>query len=697
MLIRRLVNSVKPIDIFLISGLITFSLLLTNFYISHEQYYYYWDYARSFQQLKDLIDSFQKSALEGVGLLIISLFDDYTQLPSIPLLPLRVILGESRLGFIDSLVLAYAIPFSLIMGLTLSKIIFANPRIVFWSTAFFSLLVPSAWIPVFRGFPDIGGSTLVSLAILTYWQDSNLKTKNRRTLIAFLLGIAVLFRRHFIYSVRALIITIIICKLLELFPRYRRKLNFLLKYLKIFSLRIIHVLFLFVLFSFIVIIKALFINYRELYASYEASTVSNASFYIQEFGLILCISSFIGFLATYQSKLIDRKKSNFLFLFGLISIIQWFFFAKQINIQYVTHFLTFIIPGNYLLIYVVHSKSNQYIKKSFLAFSLLLYSLNLFCAISPNANFIHPFSLLFSKKESPLFREDYKSVASLVKYLRANSHSNQKIYVAASSYTLNYSVFTVAEQQLFGKSILPISRNSNIDSRDFYPLNGLLQAHYVVVASPYQYHVDPKEQTVVKVVVDAFKENWAIAQDFTPLPQTFALENGVTVRIYKRIRPTSFPTILETLAKMRSQVSRIPGQEPYWLDLQSEQPSAIIQDPLLRMVQVLRLQITNKTPTALLYFGKIPDQTKVTGLYSIAKCPNTSDPISFQISTLDKNGTILAQTTKSYPKSELAPFELQIESQNAAFIKLDIRVNSKNQSLLSSCRAELNLLKISRQ
>jgi hypothetical protein len=697
MLIRRLSNSVKPVDIFLLSGLITFSLLLTYFYISQEQYYYYWDYARSFQQLNDLINSFQKSFLEGVGLIIISLFDDYTQLPSIPLLPLRIVLGGSRLSFIDGLMLAYAIPFCLVMGATLSRIILVKPRLIFWSTSFFSLLIPSVWIPIFRGFPDIGGSTLVSLAILTYWQSSNLKIKNQRILIALLLGIAVLFRRHFIYSVRALIIAIIIYKFFEIYPRHRRRLTSFLKYIKIFSLRITHILLLFSAFSFIVIIKALFINYRTLYASYEASALSNAEFYIQAFGLIICVSSIAGFIGASKNKLIDRRKSDFLFLFGLISIIQWFFFAKQINIQYSTHFLVFIIPGSYLLIYIIYSKLNRKIKNIFLAFSIFFYGLNFLYVINTNLKFIHPISLLFSKKEAPLFREDYESVASLVKYLRAHSNSSRKIYVAASSYTLNYSVFTVAEQQRLGKSILSISRNSNIDSRDFYPLNGLLQAHYVVVASPYQYHVDPKEQTVVKVVVDAFQENWAIAQDFTPLPQTFALENGVTVRIYERIRPTSFPTILETLAKMRSQVSRIPGQEPYWLDLQSEQPSAIIQDPLLRMVQVLRLQITNKTPTSLLYFGKISAQTKVTGLYSITKCPSTSEPISFQLSTLDKNGTVLTQTTKLYPKSELAPFELKIAGQNAAFLRLSLAIDAKNQSLISSCRAELNLLKVSQQ
>lgn len=303
---------------------------------------------------------------------------------------------------------------------------------------------------------------------------------------------------------------------------------------------------------------------------------------------------------------------------------------------------------------------------------------------------------LLPKKELPLFREDFDEVKSLVKYLRLNSNSGKKIYIASSSYTLNYSVFAVAEQQLFEKSILPISRNSNVDSRDFYPLVGLLQAHYVVVALPYQFHVDPREQSVVKVVVDAFTQSWAIAQDFTLLPQTFTLKHGVTVQIYERVRPTSFPTILETLAKMRSQVSRIPGQEPFWLDLKSEQPTAIIQDPLLKMVQILRLQISNQEPASLLYFGKIPENVKVSGLYSISKCDNVSDPISLKIATLDKVGNVITQNIKTYPKSQLNPFELQISGQNASFMKLEINVDSKTNASVT-CRAELNLLKVSPQ
>lgn len=696
MLIKLSKKYVKLIDILLFFLLVAISLTVTFFYISKEQYVYYWDYSRSSRQVNDLISSFQKSPFEGIELIIVSLFDDYTQLPSLPILLFRIILGNSRLSFIYSLVLVYTAPFCLMMGIIVTRVVLFDTRTIFWSASFFTLLIPSVWISVFRGFPDIGGSTLISLAMLSYWQDFNLKNSRQRYTIAFIFSIAVLFRRHFIYDVRAFVITILIYKIIEYITQNKVSLNRDLKYFKIFCFRVIHVSFLFVSFALIIIIKALLINYRVLYASYEASTEANIQYYTQSFGLILLLLSFSGFLLCGFADLVDRKKLLFFVLFALISIFQWILLARQINIQYTTHFLPFIVVGSYLFLWITLKKISKPLSILFFALNLFGLGFNSIFALTSLFKFSHSVTCLFSKQDPPLFRDDYSTVKSLVENLREVSSSEKKIYVAASSYSLNYSLFTVAEQQIFGKSILPISRNSNVDSRDFYPLNGLLQAHYVVVALPYQYHIAHKEQTVVRVVVDAFNQNWTIAQDFVLLPQTFTLEHGVMVKIYKRIRPTTLPTILETLAKMRSQVSRIPGQEPFWLETKSEQPSAIIKDPLLQMVQVLRLQITNKIPASLLYFGRIPEKVKVTGLYSISRCPGVPEPVSLKISVLDGSGDVLAETTASYPSSQLAPFDLKISGQNAVYLRLNLMVDSKSRASVS-CRAELNLLNVSSQ
>jgi hypothetical protein len=685
-----------PINIFLFLLLVVVVVTITSLYILKEQYYYFWDYANYFQQTNDLVIQLKKSPLEAAVTFLLSLFDDYTQLPLIPVLPFRLLLGPSRLGFILSLALAHIIPFCLTMGAIATQVIPAKPRTIFWLTAFATLLMPPVWIPVFRGFPDIGGATLLMLATLVYWRDINLEHRRQIKHVAIFLALAVLFRRHFIYEVRVFLISIVTDNILSSIPRLRNNFRETWPHLRHLFWRVGQIALLFAIFTFIVLIKALFINYRVLYASYEMSSGENFLYYGQTYGWVLWGLALLGFIWGCFERSLFQPKLRFIALFGTLSVLQWLFFARQVSIQYTTHFLPFVILGICLLGWITWLKQRLFLRILLLGLQPFLLTFNIAVGLDFAGKIKFPIQSIFAKREPPLFREDYQVVAKLVDYLRHLSHPDQQFYIAASSYTLNYSVVTVAEQQRFGQPMVSIARTTNIDSRDFYPLNSLLKSHYVVVANPFQHHLAPQEQRLVQGVVDIFNQNVAITQDFRLLPQQFVLEHGVTVRIYERIRPTPLPTIFTTLALMQAQVSRIPGQEPYWLDLKSEQTSAIIKDPLLGIVQVLRLQITNQTPASLLYFGKIPEKVKVTGLLSISKCPSSTSPISLHLSTLDKNRAVLLQQTKNYPNSQLAPFEIMISGQNTSFLKFDLMVDSNNKALIS-CRAELNLLKVSPQ
>lgn len=669
---------------------------ITSLYILKEQYYYFWDYSTYFQKTNDLVLQLKKSPVEVALTFLLSLFDDYTQLPLIPLLPFRLILGPSRLSFILSLGLAYIIPFCLTMGAISTQIITTKPQAVFWLTAFATLLMPPVWIPVFRGFPDIGGATFLMLAILFYWKNVKLESRQQIKNVAIFLALSVLFRRHFIYEVRVFLIAIFIQNSLDHIPGLQTDFRITWSRLQNIFWRVGYIALFFAVFTFVVLIKALFVNYRALYSSYEMSSELNFLYYGQAYGWLLWALAFLGFSLGCCERSLFQPKLKFIALFGMLSILQWIFFAKQVSVQYTTHFLPFVVLGICLLGWIIWLKRSLSLRIVLFGLQYFLLTLNIAIGLDIFGRIKAPIQDVFARREPPLFREDYQTIAELILYLRQLSSPGKEFYIASSSYTFNYSIIPVAEEQHFGQPIVSITRTTNIDSRDFYPLNSLIKSHYVVVANPFQHHVAPQEQKLVQGVVDMFNQNLAIAQDFTSLPQKFILEHGVTVQVYERIRPTSLPTIFETLAKMRSQVSRIPGQEPFWLDLKSEQPTAIIQDPLLKMTQVLRLQISNQEPSSLLYFGKISENVKVSGLYSISKCDNASDPISLKISSLDKNGNTITQNIKTYSNSQLAPFELQISGQKASFLKLDISVNSKAKVSVT-CRAELNLLKVSPQ
>ncbi len=63
----------------------------------------------------------------------------------------------------------------------------------------------------------------------------------------------------------------------------------------------------------------------------------------------------------------------------------------------------------------------------------------------------------------------------------------------------------------------------------------LLRADWVIVATPFQYHLhDPAEQKVVQSVVNLFDESWDLAGDFKLQSEQWQLEPAITVRLYRR-------------------------------------------------------------------------------------------------------------------------------------------------------------------
>jgi hypothetical protein len=136
----------------------------------------------------------------------------------------------------------------------------------------------------------------------------------------------------------------------------------------------------------------------------------------------------------------------------------------------------------------------------------------------------------------------YASIADLVTVLRNASKAEDGVLVAASSTILNPDIVGSAERSLFGRrgARLRILPSPQVDSEGVVPTDLLLAAKFVVVAEPFQYHLRPTDQKVVRILVDAFNDGWPITGDFELLPQRFPLpEPGREIRIYRRLRASS--------------------------------------------------------------------------------------------------------------------------------------------------------------
>jgi hypothetical protein len=690
-------------NIFLTTTLISIIYIITKRYIDQENFIYSWDYIGYQKSTDILISEFGKSLLNGILEFINAFFADYSKLFCIPILPFYLAFGASRFSFILSLALIYITSFSLIIGFVFSNIVIKNRWGAFWLAAFVTLFTPAVWISVLRGYPDIGGATIFMLGILLYWKDSSLKQKNLPLKIAALMSILVIFRRHFAYAFRSFLITIFLQDIINIGLKKIARNN--KKKIDISSIkRLSLVLILFLAFSIHLPIKTFYFNYRELYSSYEESIAINIGYYGSSFGPIFILLAVTGFTIGLACTKFDRNKSGFLGLLGLVSVLQWLVSSKQIGVHYTSHFLPFITLGISTLIWSTDkilmrlgSKFKSYAVAIAIALQVSLLLLNFNIGIANTSLNIKPLQPLFARQEAPLIRSDYPELVRLIKYLKANLNAEDSIYVAASSYgVLNKSIVEEGEKSLYKEQKLNVIRTSDIDSRDFYPLNGLLNAHYVVVTDPMQYHINPEQQKVITVIGDLFRNKQLIAKDFEKVSEKFSFQDGVTAYLYKRTKPTSTETILSTLHFMEQKINRKLGRETYWLTLDSGQGTVIERDALFKTMHISPLSVKRKSPVSLLYFGELYPMTKVNGKINImSRCSQTS-PILLHSTTLTAEKKAIEEKTITYIPKNQTPFEFSLNGQNAKFLELKLEFqNSRTAS--DACMIALNHVVVSSQ
>lgn len=691
------------INILLFTLLALIIYTTTKRYIDREIFIYSWDYINYQKSTDALIEEFKKSLLNGILEFINSLFSDYSKIFCIPVLPFYLAFGTSRFSFILSLSIVYITSFSLVMGVVFSNLITKNRLIAFWLATFITLVTPATWIGVLRGYPDIGGATIFMTGILLYWKDISLKRKNHPLKIAALMSFLVLYRRHFAYAFRSFIITITLQSLTGIgLSIQRNSIKFKLDVITI--KRIFLLLFLFLLFSIHLIIKTFYFNYRELYSSYEETVSRNIEYYGSSFGFLFIFLSVIGFILGLSDKTLDRRKLRFIGLLGLITVVQWAFFSRQIGVHYASHFLPFVVVGISTLVWstgktlkFLGSKSKYILLTIAISLGALLLLLNFNIGIANTNLNVQSLQQLFARREAPLTRSDYPEIVRFINYLKDNSSSEDSIYVAASSYEiLNKSIVEEGEKSLYRQQKLNIIRTSDIDSRDFYPLNGLLSANYVVVTDPTQYHINPVRQKVITIIGEIFKQKQLIANDFKEVHEQFIFQGRVRTYLYKRIRPTSVGTILSTLHFMEQKLSRKLGRETYWLNLNSGQSTIIERDALFKTTHISPILVNRKNSGSLLYFGEIYKKTRVSGKINVMSNCLETNPIMLRSITLGLKRNTIDEEKITYIPTHQSSFEFILNGQSAKFLELELA--PQNNSISSNnCRIALNHIVVSNQ
>ena len=708
---------------FLIDGFFLFLLILatvavTSIYVSSEHTFYWWDYAGYNTATVNTANLFRDSPNQAIREVIESLSKEKNLLISLPLVPFILLFGESRLSYVLSVSLIYVLPFRLLLGAISAKLIPVYPRLVFWSTVLLSLLIPMSWIPTLRGYLDTGGCVFIALAILVYLQDVKLKSWWRIPLIGFLLAVAVLFRRHFAYSAIAFLGAAALQAIVEFIILIRRRKTalpfpknedtaMLYPYRYLFESGIKLGLIAATSLTVLMLVagdftrSAVTVDYRNLYAAWSLPVSDILTRYASFYGLGTWLLVAIGFSAGMLTRMLVSEAAIFVALFGILSLVEWLLVLRYGYLHYTIHVTPIALLGLSAFFWTTWLTLKGKIRY------LILGAAGLYLVVNAAVGLIPvkvDLSKLFVANFPPLVRSDYGEVVKLVEFLRKIAPNEEPIYIVGASNSFNANILRQANRKLNPPSgwwkLNTIGR-PQIDSRDTYPLPELLMSQYAVVAVPFQQVLlsdeqvlRSHEQDVVKVVYDAFTQSWEISQDFQELPEQFQLENGVTVRVYQRIRPTAIATAVKTLDAMQKQIGEKPGTQLDWISLnQSIYTSAnySVSRESDNQYQIVTHPIKNtkQLDTSFLYLGSISDKPQVTGKLNL---PNKQCPGVFLRLTLwNKQGKLIDSAAQNYTQASPSDLNLLVKGKNPIYLLLEV-LSSEKQDLTKQCKLEINNL-----
>ena len=279
--------------------------------------------------------------------------------------------------------------------------------------------------------------------------------------------------------------------------------------------------------------KVLGTDYGDLYSAYDLGLRSDALLFCRYFGLaVLLVLAACGLIALVKKQ--ERVKVTF----ALIQLLVCFgaFVAVQSHGQ--QHLLLYL-PGLALLA------------------ALAALELRPWCAVLAAVVFggcflpgEQPASIEeikgFSAAPSIAFygpvREDIKVLTALADYVDGLSADGEKsAVVLASSFTLNSETLTNLRPSLglpAPEHQTVIRYQGSVDKRDPFNWN-TLTADYLIVGEPIQTHLGEENQQVFVLFARDVLAGEGPGSAYAPLPETFVLENGGTVRVYERTRNLS--------------------------------------------------------------------------------------------------------------------------------------------------------------
>jgi hypothetical protein len=540
-------------------GLAALLLLLTVVslvirYITPETGFYWWDYADYHNYAILMAEAFNQSPSDGWEFLGQSLSQQKNALHILPLLPIIQLGDHHRLAYILSLALIYLIPFSLGMGaiateLPLRHLSQWGKRPVFWFTTVLTLLLPMTWIPMLRGYPDIGGAMVLVWATWLYLRYPRLRQPWQILALGAMIALMVLLRRHFAYSALTLLLAVALSQRIGSRKDWQKSLILWLRLAMVGIVSLIVMAIVAPEFT----QKAMTTDFSSRYQLWSLPLGVMLSRTGAAYGWGLWAMAIVGWLVSQRWGQFGWRVVG---MAAGLSLGVVLLKLRYGNLHYTLHLTPWLVLGLLAFTEVLLDRVQRrwglvllgaYVLVNFSSgLGMLSTGMSPSVADFPSESVLArvPLKPLLAKAHPPLVRQDRAELERLLLRLQGLSQQQQTVALLAASNQVNASMFQSEAFQRFDNSLtlLPVA----IFDGPVSPWETVLEADVVIVATPPQLIelqdeqvVRSQSQTMIRLISEAFTQNQAITEKFRRLPDSFELQGGVQLWLYERRQPTA--------------------------------------------------------------------------------------------------------------------------------------------------------------
>ena len=296
-------------------------------------------------------------------------------------------------------------------------------------------------------------------------------------------------------------------------------------------------------------------NYFDTYSAYDQGRWVDAVMFGRYFGYLLLALA----LACLVFLLLRRPKARYGALLCLVQPLLCFVLFTRIQSHGQQHLLLYLPALCFALAGGLEVlPERKPVQAAAWVLALATLGSSLLPRVQPDSiQEVETLSALPTFTYAPPQRTDVAQLVALRSYVDSLSAQEQKsAAIIASSFVFNTSIYENAYRSMgIPEPDTPqtdIIYFSSVDKRDAFSWN-VLTADYLVVADPVQTHLGEENQHLVTVLAQPVLEGTGIGTAYERLDISFALEDGVTVYVYERVREVTaeeYQAISDTLTAL---------------------------------------------------------------------------------------------------------------------------------------------------